>query len=50
MDCYYFFRTHLNVQEVDDNLQDSICHINGDGIGVFGSAGMNTLSLNIQKE
>jgi len=47
---YHFYNTHRNVQGVDGNLHEPIFHIEGDGIGVFGSAVIDTLSLNIFKK
>ena len=47
---YHFFSTHRNVQSVDGNLHEPLFHIEGDGIGVFGSAVIDTLSLNILKK
>ncbi len=47
---YHFYNTHRNVQNVDGNLHEPIFHIDGDGIGVFGSAVIDTLSLNILKK
>ena len=47
---YHFFSTHRSVQSVDGNLHEPLFHIDGDGIGVFGSAVIDTLSLNILKK
>jgi hypothetical protein len=47
---YHFFSTHRNVQSVDGNLHEPLFHIDGDGLGVFGSAVIDTLSLNILKK
>jgi hypothetical protein len=47
---YHFFSTHRSVQSVDGNLHQPLFHIDGDGIGVFGSAVIDTLSLNILKK
>lgn len=47
---YHFYNTHRNVQNIDGNLHEPIFHIDGDGIGVFGSAVIDTLSLNILKK
>ena len=44
---YHFFSTHRNVQSVDGNLHEPLFHIEGDGIGVFCSAVIETLYLNI---
>lgn len=35
---YHFYRTHQFVQEADGNLHEPIFEIEGDGIGLFGSA------------
>ena len=47
---YHFYNTHRNVQNIDGNLHEPIFHIDGDGIGVFGSAVIDTLHLNILKK
>jgi hypothetical protein len=47
---YHFYATHRSVQSVDGNLHEPLFHIQGDGIGVFGSAVIDTLSLNILKK
>ncbi len=47
---YHFYATHRTVQSVDGNLHEPLFHIEGDGIGVFGSAVIDTLSLNIIKK
>ena len=47
---YHFFSTHRSVQSIDGNLHEPLFHIDGDGIGVFGSAVIDTLSLNILKK
>jgi hypothetical protein len=47
---YHFYATHRSVQSVDGNLHEPLFHIDGDGIGVFGSAVIDTLSLNILKK
>jgi hypothetical protein len=44
---YHFYNTHRNVQEIDGNLHEPLFDIDGDGIGVFGSAITDTLFLNI---
>jgi hypothetical protein len=47
---YHFYATHRTVQSVDGNLHEPLFHIKGDGLGVFGSAVIDTLSLNILKK
>jgi hypothetical protein len=47
---YHFFSTHRSVQSIDGNLHEPLFHIDGEGIGVFGSAVIDTLSLNILKK
>ena len=47
---YHFFRTHRSVQSVDGNLHEPLFHVDGDGIGVFGSAVIDSLTLNILKK
>jgi hypothetical protein len=47
---YHFYATHRTVQSVDGNLHEPLFHIEGDGIGVFGSAVIDTISLNILKK
>jgi hypothetical protein len=47
---YHFYATHRTVQSIDGNLHEPLFHIEGDGIGVFGSAVIDTLSLNILKK
>jgi hypothetical protein len=44
---YHFYNTHRNVQEIDGNLHEPLFDIDGDGIGVFGSAVIDTLYLNV---
>ena len=44
---YHFYNTHRNVQEIDGNLHEPLFDIDGDGIGVFGSAVVDTLYLNV---
>jgi len=46
---YHFNRTHENVQGPDGNLHEPIFEIDGDGIGVFGSAVTDTVFLEILK-
>jgi len=47
---YHFYNTHKRVQEPDGNLHQPLFDIEGDGIGVFGSAVTDTLYLNILKK
>ena len=47
---YHFYSTHRNVQEPDGNLHQPLFDIEGDGIGVFGSAVTDTVYLNILKK
>ena len=47
---YHFYTTHRNVQEPDGNLHQPLFDIEGDGIGVFGSAVTDTVYLNILKK
>jgi len=44
---FHFYNTHRNVQEIDGNLHEPLFDIDGDGIGVFGSAVTDTIYLNI---
>lgn len=44
---YHFYNTHRNVQDIDGNLHEPVFDIDGDGIGVFGSAVVDTLYLNV---
>jgi hypothetical protein len=44
---YHYYTTHANVQEPDGNLHEPIFEIDGDGIGVFGSAVADTVYINI---
>jgi len=46
---YHYNRTHKNVQGPDGNLHEPIFEIDGDGIGVFGSAVTDTVYLEILK-
>ena len=46
---YHYYNTHANVQEPDGNLHEPIFDIDGDGIGVFGSAVTDTIYLNVLK-
>ncbi len=42
-----FFITHERVQDIDGNLREPRFHIEGDGIGLFGSALADTIYFNI---
>ncbi len=42
---YHFYNTQANVQEPDGNLHEPLFDIEGDGIGVFGSAVTDTILL-----
>jgi hypothetical protein len=44
-----FLLTHKNVMEMDGNFHEPQMHIYGDGIGVFGSAVMDTVYFKIHK-
>jgi len=44
---FHFYNTHRNVQEIDGNLHEPLFDIDGDGIGVFGSAVTDTIYLNV---
>lgn len=44
---YHFFVTHRFVQNFDGNLRDPLFHIEGDGIGLFGSAIRDTAYFHI---
>lgn len=46
---HHYFITHQNVQEYDGNFHDPKFHIEGDGIGVFGSAIADTVYFNITR-
>ncbi len=46
---YHYYMTHGNVMGMDGNLHEPIFDMEGDGIGVFGSAVTDTLYLNILK-
>ena len=46
---FHYYNTHGNVQEPDGNLHEPIFDIEGDGIGVFGSAVTDTVYLNVLK-
>lgn len=47
---YHFYTTHRDVQEIDGNLHEPLFDIDGDGIGVFGSAVVDTIYMNILKK
>lgn len=42
-----FFLTYGDVQEADGNLHEPVLHIDGDGIGVFGSALSDTVMVRV---
>jgi len=42
-----YYLTHANIQEMDGNLHEPAFNIDGDGIGVFGSAVADTFFLEI---
>jgi hypothetical protein len=42
-----FLKTYNDVQEIDGNFHEPVFHIEGDGIGVFGSAVIDTVYLNV---
>jgi len=44
---FHFYNTHRSVQEIDGNLHEPLFDIDGEGIGVFGSAVTDTVYLNI---
>ncbi len=44
---YHYYNTYNNVMGMDGNLHEPIFDIDGDGIGVFGSAVTDTVYLNI---
>ena len=46
---YHYYMTHRNVMDMDGNLHEPVFDIEGDGIGVFGSAVTDTVYLNILK-
>jgi len=46
---YHYFSTHKNVMGMDGNLHEPIFDIEGDGIGVFGSAIADTIYINVLK-
>ena len=45
-----FLQTHNEVQEIDGNFHEPAFHIEGDGIGVFGSAIADTVYFKMLKE
>jgi hypothetical protein len=45
-----YYLTHANVQEIDGNLHEPAFNIDGDGIGIFGSAIADTFFLEITSE
>lgn len=42
-----FLKTYNDVQEIDGNFHEPLFHIEGDGIGVFGSAVIDTIYVNV---
>lgn len=42
-----FLRTYNEVQEIDGNFHEPVFHIDGDGIGVFGSAVTDTVYFSV---
>ena len=42
-----FFLTHSTLQEIDGNFHEPIFHIEGDGVGVFGSAIADTVFFEV---
>ena len=42
-----FLRTYNDVQEIDGNFHEPVFHIDGDGIGVFGSAVTDTVMVTV---
>jgi len=42
-----FLKTYNDVQEIDGNFHEPLFHIEGDGIGVFASAVIDTVYLNV---
>lgn len=45
-----FFLTHSTVQDFDGNFHEPILHLEGDGIGVFGSAIADTVILEVARD
>jgi hypothetical protein len=45
-----YYLTKNNVQEIDGNLHEPVFHLEGDGIGVFGSAIADTLYFKILED
>ncbi len=45
-----YFLTHNNVQDIDGNLYEPKFFIDGDGIGVFGSAIADTVHFNVLRQ
>ena len=50
LNFFHYYNTHANVQEPDGNLHEPIFEIEGDGIGVFGSAVTDTIYINVLKK
>ena len=44
-----FYRTYEEVQEIDGNYHPPVFNIEGDGIGVFGSAVADTIMVNVTR-
>ncbi len=42
-----YYLTHANVAEMDGNLHEPVFNIDGDGIGIFGSAIADTLYFTV---
>ena len=42
-----FFLTHATVQDIDGNFHEPILHVEGDGVGVFGSAIVDTVYFEV---
>ena len=45
----FTFQTYKNVQEFDGNFHEPRINIQGDGIGIFGSAIADTVFLKVKK-
>jgi len=45
---WHFIQTYGNVQDVDGNLREPLMYIEGDGIGLFGSAVRDTISFQLK--
>ena len=42
-----FFLTHSTLQEIDGNFHEPVFHIEGDGVGIFGSAIVDTVFFEV---